>query len=120
MNRRLVGWAALSGAVAVMAGAYGAHGAVGRAAEWLRTGAQYQMVHAVAVLALGLHGRFRWSPALMLGGSILFAATLYLMAVGGPLWLGAVTPLGGLAMIAGWIMLAWAAFRGDNHKEVRP
>ena len=101
---------ALSGAVAVIAGAYGAHGASGRAAEWLTTGAHYQMIHAVAgLVALG---RGRGPAALMLLGALLFAGTLYAMAFGGPRWLGAVTPLGGLALILGWMWLALTFLRG--------
>jgi uncharacterized membrane protein YgdD (TMEM256/DUF423 family) len=103
--------AALSGAVAVLAGAFGAHGAAGKAAEWLRTGAQYQMVHAIAALvALGMP-RGRGAAWLLVGGSALFAGTLYLMALGGPKWLGAVTPLGGAAMIVGWLVLAVVVVR---------
>ena len=60
--------AALSGAIAVMAGARGAHGAVGEAAEWLRTGSHYQMVHAVAALVvMGMPGG-RWPAALFVAG----------------------------------------------------
>lgn len=117
MNGRLAGWAALSAAAAVVAGAYGAHGAAGAAAGWLRTGAEYQLAHAVAALALALAGRFAWPGGLLLGGAAVFAGTLYLMALGAPLWLGAVTPLGGLGMIAGWIALALAAFRAHDPKE---
>jgi uncharacterized membrane protein YgdD (TMEM256/DUF423 family) len=101
---------ALSGAIAVIAGAYGAHGAAGKAAQWLGTGAHYQMVHAAAgLLALG---RSRGAAALLLLGAALFAGTLYAMAFGGPRWLGAVTPLGGLGMILGWVWLAIAWLRG--------
>ena len=98
--------AALSGALAVAAGAFGAHGASERAAELLRTGGQYQLVHAVAALvALQLGAR---GPGwLFVGGAALFAGSLYALALGGPRWLGPVTPLGGLAMIAGWLWLAW-------------
>ena len=95
--------AALSGAIAVIAGAFGAHIAVGEAQQWLKTGGEYQMVHAVAALAARRYPR---SAALMLGGSVLFAATLYAMALGAPHWLGAVTPIGGVGMIAGWCCLA--------------
>lgn len=103
--------AALSGAVAVAAGAFAAHGAAGRAAEWLRTGAEYQMVHAVAAMvAVGLP-RGRGAAMLLIAGSALFAGTLYAMAMGGPKWLGAVTPLGGAAMIGGWVVLAAALLR---------
>jgi uncharacterized membrane protein YgdD (TMEM256/DUF423 family) len=104
---------ALSGAIAVIAGAYGAHGAHGRAAEWLTTGAHYQMVHAAAGLAiLAIPGRGRGPAALLLFGAALFAGTLYAMAFGGPAWLGAVTPLGGLGMILGWMWLAVVCLRG--------
>jgi len=102
--------AALSGAVAVGAGAFGAHGASGAAAEWLRTGGQYQLVHAVAALVAARMG----APApawLFVAGSALFAGTLYLMALGAPRWLGAITPTGGAALIAGWLWLAWHAVR---------
>jgi uncharacterized membrane protein YgdD (TMEM256/DUF423 family) len=104
MNGLLVA-AALSGAVAVAAGAFGAHGAEGKAAEWLRTGGLYQLIHAVAAL-VALQFGARWAATAMIGGSALFALTLYAMALGAPRWLGAVTPLGGLAMIAGWLLLA--------------
>lgn len=98
--------AALSGALAIGAGAFGAHGAQGPAVEWLRTGGQYQLAHAVAALvALQLGAR---GPGwLFVAGAALFAGTLYLMALGLPRWLGAITPLGGLLMIAGWLWLAW-------------
>lgn len=110
MMRIVMVFAALSGALAVVAGAFGAHGASGVAAEWLKTGAQYQMIHAVAALvALRLEAK---GPAVsfLLGGAI-FAITLYLMAIGLPHWLGAVTPLGGLLLIAGWLWLGWIAMR---------
>lgn len=97
--------AALSGAIAVAAAAFGAHSASGQAADWLRTGGQYQLIHAVAALvALRMEAR---GPAwLFVGGGAVFAGTLYLMALGLPHWLGAVTPIGGAAMIAGWLWLA--------------
>ncbi len=102
--------AALSGALAVAAGAFGAHGASGHAAEWLKTGGQYQLVHAVAALvAWRLDAR---GPAwCFVAGGAIFAGTLYLMALGLPRWLGAVTPIGGAAMIGGWLWLAWVLAR---------
>lgn len=98
--------AALSGAMAVAAGAFGAHGAHGDAAEWLKTGGHYQLIHAVAALvAWKLDAR---GPAwCFVAGGALFAGTLYLMALGLPRWLGAITPVGGAAMIVGWLWLAW-------------
>jgi uncharacterized membrane protein YgdD (TMEM256/DUF423 family) len=103
--------AALSGAIAVMAGAYGAHGATGQAAEWLRTGAQYQLVHAVAVFAVATRRSGAVSGWLFVAGGALFAGTLYAMAFGAPRWFGAITPIGGLALIAGWVVLAVGAMR---------
>lgn len=102
--------AALSGAMAVAAGAFGAHGATGQAAEWLRTGGHYQLIHAVAALvAWKLDAR---GPAwCFVAGGAIFAGTLYLMALGLPRWLGAITPIGGAALIAGWLWLAWIAAR---------
>jgi len=104
--------AALSGALAVAAGAFGAHGASGEAAEWLKTGATYQMIHAVAALAV--IGRFGGTavPALFLAGGGLFAVTLYAMALGAPRWFGAITPIGGVLLILGWLWLAWGALKG--------
>lgn len=101
--------AALSGAIAVAAGAFGAHGASGDAVNWLRTGALYQMVHAVAVIALGGRWQGKGPAAILLAGATIFAFSLYAMAFGGPRWLGAITPIGGALMIAGWL---WLASRG--------
>lgn len=103
---------ALSGALAVGAGAFAAHGASAEAAEWLRTGAFYQLVHAVAALAvlerLGAKG-----PAItFVAGGAIFALTLYAMAFGAPRWLGAITPIGGTLLIAGWLWLAWVGLKG--------
>lgn len=102
--------AALSAALAIAAGAFGAHGASSpQAAEWLRTGGMYQLVHAVAALAIMNYAR---GPAgLLLAGGAIFGVTLYIMAMGGPKWLGAVTPIGGTLLIAGWLWLAWTHFR---------
>ena len=100
--------AALSGALAVAAGAFGAHGVDGQAAEWLRTGGQYQLVHAVAAL-VAVRMQARASAWLFVAGAGVFAGTLYLMALGLPHWLGAITPIGGTALIGGWLALAVSA-----------
>jgi uncharacterized membrane protein YgdD (TMEM256/DUF423 family) len=102
--------AALSGALAVAAGAFAAHGASGQAAEWLKTGGQYQLIHAVAALVALRMGE-RISPWLFVAGGAVFAGTLYAMAFGGPRWFGAITPIGGVALIAGWVCLAVGAWR---------
>jgi uncharacterized membrane protein YgdD (TMEM256/DUF423 family) len=98
-------FAALSAALAIAAGAFGAHGASSpQAAEWLRTGGLYQLIHAVAALAV--IGVARGAAILLLIGAAIFAVSLYAMALGCPRWLGAVTPIGGAMMIGGWL---WAA-----------
>ncbi|MCE7797627.1 DUF423 domain-containing protein [Sphingobium sufflavum] len=102
--------AALSAAIAIAAGAFGAHGAEAKAAEYLKTGGLYQMVHAVAIIALG--GQMRGPAWLMLVGAAIFAGTLYAMAFGGPRILGAVTPIGGTLMIVGWLWAGWTFTRG--------
>jgi uncharacterized membrane protein YgdD (TMEM256/DUF423 family) len=99
--------AALSGVVAIAAGAFGAHGTSGEARELLKTGGLYQMVHAIAAVALA--GRARGAAWLMLAGAAVFAASLYGLAMGAPRIVGAITPVGGFGMIAGWI---WLALRG--------
>ena len=98
--------ACLSAAMAIGAGAFGAHGVADvKAAEWLRTGGLYQLIHAVAAIAI--MGVARGAAMLMLAGAAIFAVTLYAMALGAPRWLGAVTPIGGTMMIAGWLWAAW-------------
>jgi uncharacterized membrane protein YgdD (TMEM256/DUF423 family) len=116
----LVAGAAL-GALGVAAGAFGAHGLRERlspeALGWWDTASRYQLVHALALLGTGLLARQRGEPLgaatqLLLWGTIVFSGTLYVMALGGPRWLGAVTPVGGAALIGGWIALGLAAARG--------
>lgn len=103
--------AALSGAVAVAAGAFASHGASGKPAEWLATGSAYQLAHAVAALVAVQLPRGRLAALCFVGGSAVFAGTLYAMALGFPRWLGAVTPIGGGALILGWLVLAVGAGR---------
>ncbi|MBR0552012.1 DUF423 domain-containing protein [Stakelama marina] len=112
MNWLLI-FAGLSGAMAVAAGAFGAHGASGDAAEWLKTGGHYQLIHAVAAL-VALRFEAKGPAILFLGGGLVFAGTLYLMAVGLPRWLGAITPIGGAALIIGWLWLAWTGLRAGG------
>jgi len=107
--------AALSGLLSVAAGAFAAHGIADPMAKGLlRTGASYEMTHALAVfvcaVVFALGGeRARLAPPVFLVGAVLFSGSLYVLALGGPRWLGAVTPLGGLLFMAGWALLAWSA-----------
>jgi uncharacterized membrane protein YgdD (TMEM256/DUF423 family) len=104
--------AAASGLVSVAAGAFAAHAMKDPGAkELLRTGAQYEAIHALATLAAvalakGDRRPLILSPALFLGGTALFSGSLYALALGAPRWTGAITPLGGLAFMAGWVGLA--------------
>ena len=102
--------AALSGAMAIGAGAFGAHWASEDVVDLLKTGGQYQLIHAVAAL-VAVRMESRVSAWLFVGGGAVFAATLYLMALGLPRWLGAITPIGGAALIAGWLCLTWSTSR---------
>ncbi len=113
---------ALSAALAVGAGAFGAH-ALGDTVSPARlatfeTAVRYEMVHALALLLVGVlverwsDARLRWAGWLFLAGTVLFSGSLYLLVLTDTPWLGAVTPLGGVAFIAGWLLLAWAALKG--------
>ena len=105
----------------MVVGAFAAHGidlrteAGIKAREWLQTGSQYEMIHALAMLAVvALSARLNGKLAvaaqvLFLLGSILFPGALYGLAFGGPRWLGAVAPIGGTAFILGWLCVALAA-----------
>lgn len=111
-ERGIVAAAALLAAVAIAAGAFAAHGIDDeQAAGWLDTGSHYLLIHAVAAVAIGRSGEHRGPAWLLLGGAALFAATLYAMAAGAPRILGAVTPIGGSAMIAGWLWFAFSVAR---------
>lgn len=107
--------AAFGGLVAVAVGAFAAHGIRDPLArDWLKTGATYGFMHTMATFACATFmnigaRRARFAPAFFLSGVVLFSGSLYAMALGGPQWLGAVTPLGGLAFLTGWAILIWAA-----------
>lgn len=109
-------------AVAVAAGAFGAHALRDRLAAdslllW-ETATRYLMYSGLGLLVMGAAqlqmprpGFFLSEVALLLGG-VLFSATLCALALGAPHWLGAVTPFGGVGMIAGFLLFAWSAARG--------
>lgn len=114
--------AAASGGLTVMAGAFGAHALRTRFDDYamgvFQTAASYQMYHSLALLGVGLWcllgGTTPWlkaSGGLFVTGIVLFSGSLYLLSFTGVRILGAVTPLGGLAFIAGWVCLAVAALK---------
>jgi uncharacterized membrane protein YgdD (TMEM256/DUF423 family) len=124
MERTFLALGALSAAVSVGAGAFGAHALKARLAPDMlavfETGARYQMYHALGLAAAAwaasrgpaAHGAAAWAGWLFALGTVLFSGSLYALALSGVRALGAVTPLGGVAFIAGWIALAVAAVRG--------
>jgi uncharacterized membrane protein YgdD (TMEM256/DUF423 family) len=115
MNRTWIGIAAINGGLAVIAGAFAAHGLKAHlsadALSVFETGARYHMYHALAMALAALIPAPRAAIA-FLAGIILFSGSLYLLALTGVTLLGAITPLGGLCFIAGWGLLAWSAFKG--------
>jgi uncharacterized membrane protein YgdD (TMEM256/DUF423 family) len=120
MDRFFFGLGCVSAFVAVALGAFGAHGLRSRLVPDMlmvfEVGVRYQMYHALALVALGAvagrlpGGLVATSCWLFVVGTVLFSGSLYVMSLTGQRWLGAVTPLGGLAFLAGWATLAWAAW----------
>jgi uncharacterized membrane protein YgdD (TMEM256/DUF423 family) len=119
MDRVFLVLAAVSGMLAVAAGAFGAHALRERLSADLlgtfQTAASYQMYHALALLGVGiLMARFStdgsaWLTAagwLFVAGTVLFSGSLYALALTETRWLGAITPLGGVAFVLGWLALA--------------
>jgi uncharacterized membrane protein YgdD (TMEM256/DUF423 family) len=124
MHRLFFTVAAALGFVAVVLGAFGAHALTSRLApfsdgaqrlEWWKTAALYHLTHALALaLAAGLLGHTRsgrLACAAFCVGIALFSGSLYVMTLTGARWLGALTPLGGLALLVGWGALTYAAYR---------
>jgi uncharacterized membrane protein YgdD (TMEM256/DUF423 family) len=122
MDRAFALAGALSAFIAVAAGAFGAHALRARLAPDLltvfETGARYQMYHALALLAVAWASNhwpgtpLRLAGWLFIGGTLLFSGSLYLLALTGARWLGAITPLGGLLFLAGWAALGIGVAKG--------
>jgi len=121
MDRLFFALGALLGGLGVVLGAFGAHVLKQRIGPALlavfETGARYHLIHALALLvtALALGQRniwpFRLAGWLFAAGVLLFSGSLYALALSGVKGFGAVTPLGGIAFISGWALLAWGAWR---------
>jgi uncharacterized membrane protein YgdD (TMEM256/DUF423 family) len=123
MTSKTVFWGALLAALAVALGAFGSHMLKERLEPselaTFQTGVQYQMYHALALIAMGLYNRMKQNKRIdnaifaMYLGIGLFSGSLYLMTMSHFIrfdlkWLGAITPLGGISLIVGWLQLAWA------------
>ena len=122
MDRAFFTIGSLLAFLGVALGAFGAHALKSRMdADMLaafEVGVRYQMYHALALLAVGW-ACTRWPGALVttsgwlfVAGTVVFSGSLYALSLSGMRWLGAITPIGGLALLAGWLCLAWAAYRG--------
>jgi uncharacterized membrane protein YgdD (TMEM256/DUF423 family) len=122
VERVFAGFASALALVAVALGAFGAHALRDRLPpgdlEIFETGVRYQMYHALALFAVAWAST-RWPGNLthaagwaFVAGILVFSGSLYVLVLSGQRWLGAVTPLGGLALLVGWALLAWRIFRG--------
>lgn len=108
---------AISGFMSVAAGAFGAHALRQRLTPDLlaifETGVRYQVYHALALFAVAWAvGRWNtpqivWAGWLFIAGTVVFSGSLYALSLSGSRWLGAVTPIGGVCFLAGWLALAW-------------
>jgi uncharacterized membrane protein YgdD (TMEM256/DUF423 family) len=122
MDRLFFALGALLAFIGVGLGAFAAHGLKARLDPTLlatfEVGVRYHLYHALALLAVGWAAT-RWpgtavnaSGWLFVAGIVVFSGSLYALSLSGVRWLGAITPLGGLAFLAGWLCLAWAAWKG--------
>jgi uncharacterized membrane protein YgdD (TMEM256/DUF423 family) len=122
VDRIFGGIGALLGALGVAGGAFGAHALKARLSPEMlavfETGVRYQLIHALGLLAVAWAGT-RWaSPAisaagwLFVSGILLFSGSLYVLTLTGVRIFGAITPVGGVALIAGWLLLAYGAWTG--------
>nr|WP_313975200.1 DUF423 domain-containing protein [uncultured Psychrobacter sp.] len=111
--------AAINMAIAVALGAFGAHGLKSSVSiqqlEWWQTATLYWFIHGLGLLLIGILIRLNYTTQttawLLQIGALIFAGSLYAMTLGAPRWLGAITPIGGVLMIAGWLWLAVSTFR---------
>jgi uncharacterized membrane protein YgdD (TMEM256/DUF423 family) len=124
MNNLLLVLAATNGFLAVALGAFAAHGLKSMLGPDLlatfQTGVQYHMYHALAMLAVAIlvaqfpaQAGLRIAAYLFLAGILIFSGSLYVLALTGMRWLGAITPIGGVAFLAGWATLAWTMARAQ-------
>jgi uncharacterized membrane protein YgdD (TMEM256/DUF423 family) len=120
-SARVLALAGLALALATAFGAFGAHGLKGHLApdrlEVYETAVRYHFFHALGLLGVGIALRFsdtglmRWAAVAILAGIVLFSGSLYALTFGAPRLLGVVTPVGGVALIAGWLLFALGALR---------
>ena len=122
MPRLFLAIGAIAAGLAVAAGAFGAHGLESRVTperlETFKTGVAYHMYHALALLIVAWAATqwpgssVTWAGYCFVGGIVVFSGSLYALVLTDTPWLGAITPLGGVAFIVGWALLAWSVLRG--------
>jgi len=115
MSKPILMTSAIFLALAVAIGAFGAHGLKSQLPEEMiqiyKTGVEYHFYHALGLMLIGVIAisfpskLLKWSAIFLSAGIVLFSGSLYVLAITGIKWLGAVTPLGGLGFIAGWVLL---------------
>ncbi|HKK72817.1 MAG TPA: DUF423 domain-containing protein [Candidatus Krumholzibacteria bacterium] len=131
-DRTLLRTAAVLGAIGVAAGAFGAHGLAEhvppRRLDTFDTGVRLLMAHVPVMLLVSvLHDRFdparlRWAGSFFVAGTVVFSGSLFALVLLDMPWLGAITPIGGVCLIAAWLLLVWAVGRGrveDQSSESR-
>lgn len=121
MQRKFIGWGAILAMLAVGIGAFGAHMLESKISEEYmkvyETGVQYHFIHALGIILIALIAgqwgesvRLRWAGRLLIIGTVLFSGSLYILSISGIKILGAITPIGGVCFIAGWLCVALEAF----------
>ncbi|MFV0377684.1 MAG: DUF423 domain-containing protein [Mangrovibacterium sp.] len=118
MARTILFTASLALALAVIFGAFGAHALKAKISPELlqvyKTGVEYHVYHALGLLLIGVLAlqmpskKLRLAALFLFTGILLFSGSLYVLALTGERWIGAITPLGGLSFISGWLLLAWS------------
>jgi uncharacterized membrane protein YgdD (TMEM256/DUF423 family) len=122
MARYFIFLGSLNAFLAVGLGAFGAHGLKSRISPEMldvyQTGVQYHVFHALALILIGIIAHWLsqsnliiWSGGLFLAGIIIFSGSLYVLSITGIRAFGAITPVGGIAFLIGWVLLAWASLK---------
>ncbi len=121
MSKTILMTASILLALAVAIGAFGAHGLKqhisGEMLQTYKTGVEYHFYHALGLLLIGVltisfpSELLKWSAIFMVAGIVLFSGSLYVLAISGIKWIGAITPVGGLGFIAGWVLLFFAVWK---------
>ncbi len=121
MSKTILMTASILLAMAVAIGAFGAHGLKshlsGEMMQVYKTGVEYHFYHALGLLLIGVlsvtmpSGLLNWPAIFLTAGIILFSGSLYVLAITGIKWIGAITPLGGLSFIIGWVLLFMAVLK---------